>query len=67
MVDICLDEPSLFLRCGIAFVAAGEWPLGVMIVICPFSEVVGKLQTGHIGRCILKVDDDQLLMLVGSL
>lgn len=38
-----------------------------MVVVCPFVEVVGKLETTGIRARIFKVNDDELLVFVRSL
>jgi len=64
VVDIRLDEAvSLFQRWVLARIA-GMWRERVVVVVCPFREVICKLQTGKIGSCVFEVDDNQLLVLI---
>jgi hypothetical protein len=38
-----------------------------VVVVGPLGEVVCELEAGHVGGGVLKVDDDELLVLVGGL
>lgn len=67
MVDVGLDGAALFLRGGVARRVAGVGTGGVVVVVGPFGEVVGELESGKVGRGVLEVDDDELLVLVGGL
>lgn len=67
MVDVCPDEALLLLQRRIAVGVAGIGHHRVVIVVHPLCEMVGKLVASRVGRCILEVNDNQLLMLVGGL
>ncbi len=58
MVDICSDKTILLLRSRIAARMAGIGCYGVMVVVRPLGEVVGKLQADDVGGGVLEVDDD---------
>lgn len=64
MLDICLDEAFLLLNRGVALNAACERCVWVVVVVRPLGEVVRKLATRKVGRGVLEVDDDELLVLV---
>lgn len=67
MVNISLDEPSLLFRRWVSFMATGVGVDRVVVVVCPFGKVIGKLEAGYIGGSIFKVNDDQLFVLVCGL
>lgn len=67
MIDVSPDETTLLVGGGIPPLVARPWRCGVVVVVRPFVEVVGELEATRVGACILKVDDDELLVLVGRL
>lgn len=64
MVKIGLEETTLLIRRWIALRVAEMGSGLVVIVVCPFCEMVGELQSGNVGGSIFKVYDDELLVLV---
>lgn len=67
MINICLDEAPLFLDCRIAIRVTSIGCNGVVIIVSPFGEMVCKFEAYSIGSSVFKIDDNQLLMLVGGL
>ena len=67
VVDVGVDEAALLFEVRVACWIAGVRCDGGVVVVHPLGEVVGELETGRVGCCVLKVDDDQLLVLVGRL
>jgi hypothetical protein len=67
VLDVGLEETPLLIDARVALGAAGPWREWVMVVIRPLREVVGKLEPRYIGSRVLKVNDDELLVLVGWL
>lgn len=67
MLDICLDEASLLFGSWVSLMATGVRADGIVVVVRPLSKVIGKFQAGYVGGGIFKVNDDQLLVLVGCL
>ena len=67
VVDVGLDEAVLLLGRRVALLVAGVRGDGVVVVVGPLGKVVGKLEAARVGGGILKVNDNQLLVLVGSL
>ena len=67
MIHVGLDEPPLLLEGWILGSVANVWRNSVVIIVCPFGEVVGKLQADQVRPSILEIDDDQLFVLVGGL
>jgi hypothetical protein len=67
VIDIGLDETALLIRGGISSHIARPGHCSIMVVVCPFVEVIGKLETTSIRARIFKVNDDELLVFVSSL
>ena len=67
MVDVSLDEAVLLLRRRVQLRVARIGGGVRVVVVTPLREVVGELETRDVGRGVLEVDDDELLVLVGRL
>lgn len=67
MIDVGPDKPALLVNVGILGGVANMRVPRVMIVVCPFGEMVGKLKSWNVGTGILKINNNQLLVLVGGL
>lgn len=67
MIDVSPDETTLLVGGGIPLLVARPWHCGVMVIVRPFVEVVGEFEATRVRACILEVDDDELLVLVGRL
>ncbi len=62
MIDVGADESSLLLNVGIILGVAGPRLICIMVIVAPFGKVICELQSGCVGRGILKVNDYQLLV-----
>lgn len=62
MVHVRADERCLLRDGGVVLRLASPGLGRVVVVIAPLSEVVCKFKTGRIGRCVLEVDDYELLV-----
>ena len=60
------NKPMLLLWCRISLGIASETRGGMMVVVTPFSEVVCELHPRRIGVGVLKVDNDELFVLIGG-
>lgn len=67
MVDVGFDEALLLFRGRVTLLVAGVRGDGIVVVVCPLSEVVGELEAGRVGCGVLEINDDKLLMLVSGL
>jgi hypothetical protein len=67
MVDVGFDEAALLVWGRVAGGVAGVGAGGVVVVVGPLGEVFCELEAGQVGGGVLKVDDDELLVLVGGL
>jgi hypothetical protein len=67
VVDVCLDEVALLVWSRVAGCRAGVRVDRVVVVVAPFCKVIGKVESGRVGSCVFKVNDDELLVLVGGL
>lgn len=67
MLDIRFQKPLLLFRGWVKVGIAGVRGGGVVVVVCPLREVVGKLEAWQVGCSVFEVDNDQLLMLIFGL
>ncbi len=66
MVDIGLDEAPLLGQGGVECGVTGVGTDRIMVVVRPLRKVIRKLVASRVGARVLKVNDDQLLVLVGG-
>lgn len=64
VINIGLDEAPLLVRLWVVGCVAAIWFCSIVIVVSPFSEMIRKLQTPGVCGCVLKIDDDELLVLI---
>lgn len=64
MLYVRLEESVLLLRSRVGGRVACVGGGGVVVVVGPLCEVVCELEAAGVGACVLKVDDDELLVLV---
>lgn len=64
MVEICADEPALFLSGGIIFSITRLGLFLVMVIVAPLREVVCEFKAQRVGGSIFEVDDYELFMSV---
>ena len=64
MRDISFDETSLFLRRWVSLFSDRKGLLVIVVIVAPFSEMIGKLVSWNISIRVLEVDHNQLLVLV---
>ena len=62
MVEICADEPTLFLNGRIVFSIASLRPLLIMVVVAPLREMVCEFQARGVGGCIFEIDNYELFV-----
>lgn len=65
MADIGADEASLVVRRWVCGSVAAPGGLLIVVIVAPFGEMIGKFEARGVGRCILKINDDKLLVGVG--
>ena len=66
VINIGRDEAALLVRVWIEIRVTGVGICGIMIIVRPLRKVISELVTSHVGARIFKVNDDQLLVLVGG-
>lgn len=64
VVDVSLEEAALFFRLWISCRVASIRLRGIVIVVCPFCEVVRKLQASRVRGSVFKINDDELLVFI---
>jgi hypothetical protein len=67
VIDVGPEEAVLLFGGRVGGRVAGVGGCGIVVVVRPFREVVGEFEAGEVGARVLKVDDDELLVLVGWL
>jgi hypothetical protein len=67
VVNVGLEEAALLVGVGVTLRVAGPWTSLVVVVVRPLREVVREFVTQQVRTGVLKVDDDELLMLIGRL
>ena len=66
VVHVGLEVAVLFLCLGVPSRIEEMRADAGVVIVHPLGEVIGELIAGHIGRRILKINDDELLVLVGG-
>lgn len=65
MVDVGSDEALLLFESRVARTdVACKGRCRIVVVVCPFGEMVGEFKPGQIGRGIFKINDHKLFVLV---
>lgn len=67
MVYICPDESLLLFKARITIGVASKRSHRVVVVVHPLREMIGKFVSSSVGTCVLKVNDNELFVLVGRL
>lgn len=67
MLNVSFEETALLVRTGVTLGVASPRASLVVVVVCPLCEVVRELVAWKVSASVLKVDHDQLLVLVGRL
>jgi hypothetical protein len=67
VVYVCSDETLLLFQTRITIGVASKGSQGVVVVVHPFREVIGKFVSSCVGTCVLEINDDELFVLVGRL
>ena len=64
VVDVRADEVTLLFEGWVAVCVACPGFIGIVIVVAPFCEMVGKFKAGGVGGCILEINDYELFVVV---
>lgn len=64
MIEVGADEAALLFRSWVDFCVTGVRLDGIGIVVAPLGKMVGKLAPTSVGRGVLEVDNDELLVRV---
>lgn len=64
MLHIGADKSTLFLGSGIIGRIHGPGSLRMVVIVTPFCEVVGELEAWEVSTRILKINDNDLFVLI---
>ena len=60
MVDVGSNETALFFEGWVSVCVACPRLSRIVVIVAPFSEMVGELKTRSVRGCVLKINDNEL-------